>query len=58
MATRCGFVRWTRGIGEEPVELRGLALHCESVPVEPNSVPPFQGTVTLKGENFGRNHDR
>ena len=46
------------GDWEEPVELRGLALHCESVPVEPDSVPPFEGTVTLKGENLGRNHDR
>ena len=36
---------------DEPLELRGLAILPDSLPVQPNLVPPFEGTVTLKREN-------
>ena len=33
-----------------PLELYGMAIACESLPVQPNMVPPFEGTVTFKRE--------
>ncbi|MDE0204868.1 MAG: hypothetical protein OXP66_02395 [Candidatus Tectomicrobia bacterium] len=37
----------------ESLELRGLAILPESLPVQPNQVPLLEGTVTLKKENLG-----
>ena len=37
----------------EPLELYGLAIGVESLPVQPNLVPPFEGTVTFKKEIRG-----
>ena len=35
---------------DEPLELYGLAIPSESLPVQPNLVPLFEGTVTFKRE--------
>ena len=40
---------------DEPLEMRGLAILSESLPVQPNAVPHFEGTITLKRENAGGN---
>ena len=42
----------------EPLELRGMAILAESLPVQPNAVPHFDGTITLKGENVSGNNKR
>ena len=35
---------------DEPLELYGMAIASESLPVQPNMVPLFEGTVTFKRE--------
>ena len=35
---------------DEPLELYGMAIASESLPVQPNLVPLFEGTVTFKKE--------
>ena len=38
---------------DEPIELRGLAILVESLPIQPNVVAYFEGIVTTKRENMG-----
>ena len=38
---------------DEPLNLYGVAIRAESLPLSPNGVPHFRGTVTLKKEKAG-----
>ena len=42
---------------DKPLELKGLLVRSDSLPVQPNTVSQFEGTVTLRKEHFGGNNE-
>ncbi|MDE0205526.1 MAG: hypothetical protein OXP66_05815 [Candidatus Tectomicrobia bacterium] len=50
---RLDVIGWDR-----PLDLKGLLVRSASLPAQPNTVPPFDGTVNLRKETFGGSDDQ